>query len=99
MSDLYYFDHTSQAEVNKALDEFADRGALVIEHVFHRNHDVQQAFRYWFKELSREYEEPALLLHHNVLTLVAEYLGVSVAAAYSGAMARDYARLAQKYHW
>jgi hypothetical protein len=32
---LYYFANSPQ-EISKALDEFAERGALIIEHVFHR---------------------------------------------------------------
>jgi hypothetical protein len=99
MSDLYFFSAGSPQEVNKAIDEFAERGALIIEHVFHRGYDVQQAFRYWFKDLAREYENPSLLLHQDVLTLAAQYLGLNLAAVYSGAFAQDYSQLAKKYHW
>jgi hypothetical protein len=34
------------------LDEFANRGALILEHVFHRGYDVRQAFRQWFRDLT-----------------------------------------------
>jgi hypothetical protein len=99
MSDLYYFSASSPQEVSKAIDEFAERGALIIEHVFHRGYDVRQAFRYWFHDLAREYENPSLLLHQDALTLAAQYLGLDLGIVHSGHFALEYAQLAKKYHW
>lgn len=81
MSDLHFFNPSSPAEVNQALEEFASRGALIIEQVFHRRLDVQQRWRAWVMDLAGEYENPALLLHEDVLTLVAQYLNVDLIAA------------------
>jgi hypothetical protein len=99
MSDVYYFGANSPQEVNKAIDEFAERGALIIEHVFHRGYDVRQAFRHWFKDLAREYENPALLLHQDPLTLAAQYLGLDLTVVYGGNFAQEYSQLAKKNRW
>jgi hypothetical protein len=99
MSDLHFFNPSSPSEVNKAINEFAERGTLIIEHVFHRGYDIRQDFRYWFKNLAHEYENPALLLHQDVLTLVAQYLGVNTGIIHTGRFAREYEQLAKKYHW
>jgi hypothetical protein len=99
MSDLYYFGANSPQEVNKAIDEFAERGVLIIEHVFHRGYDVRQAFRYWLKDLAREYENPSLLLHQDPLILTGQYLGLDPAVVSGGNFAQEYSQLAKKYHW
>jgi hypothetical protein len=99
MTDLYFFDPTSSVEVRKELAEFADRAALIIGHVFHRPYDVQQAFRQWFQDLIREYDNPASLLHEDPLVLAAEYTGIDATAATTGVMGREYEQLARKNRW
>ena len=99
MSDLYFFSAASPQEINNAIDEFAERGALIIEHVFHRGYDVRQVFRFWLKDLAREYENPSLLLHQDPLTISAQYLGLDLAVVNSGHFEQEYLQLAKKYHW
>jgi hypothetical protein len=99
MTDLYYFDPASEQEVKRALEEFCDRAVLIIELVFHRPYDVQQSFRDWFRDLVREYDKPAALLHEDPLVIAAQYTGVDANAAMSGVMGREYQQLAQKHRW
>jgi len=99
MTDLYFFDPNSSAEVRRELDEFADRAALIIGQVFHRPYDVQQAFRQWFQDLIREYDNPASLLHEDPLVIAADYSGIDAGAAMTGAMGREYEQLARKNRW
>lgn len=99
MTDLYYFDPNSSSEVKKELDEFADRAVSIIGHVFHRPYDVQQSFRQWFSDLTREYDNPVSLLHEDPLIIAARYVGVDPTAATTGVMGRDYEQLAQKNRW
>jgi hypothetical protein len=99
MRDLYYFNVGSVPDVNRALDEFANRGALILEHVFHKGDDVRQAFRQWFRDLTIQHNNPALILHDEPLYLTARYLGVDVAAVHTGAILREYQQLAVRNHW
>jgi hypothetical protein len=48
---------------------------------------------------AREYENPSLLLHQDVLTLIAQYLGIDPSVVHGDNFAIEYSQLAKKYHW
>lgn len=99
MTDLYYFDPRASDRVNAELNEFANRSALIIQRVFHRPYNAQQAFRLWFQDLVREYDNPASILHDDPLIIAAQYCGIDANAATTGTMGLEYQKLAQQNRW
>jgi hypothetical protein len=76
MSDLHLLD-TSDAGMKAAIAAYKRKCSLILERVFQRNYDTQQAMLVWLSERFQKAPDPASLLHDDPLYVVGRYLGFS----------------------